>query len=166
MKIHFKKFLVSGLVIFLFIFYSFYDRVAGSTAGRIIPGEPASSLTGGKISYKDGEYLGSVADAYYGQVQVKAIILGGKITDVQFLDYPRDQQTSVLINSQAMPILKSEAVKIQGALVDTVSGATETSGAFIQSLASALNQALAPGQVLPQPQPRIQGPRGQDHEDD
>ncbi|MEI8174896.1 MAG: FMN-binding protein [bacterium] len=93
--------------------------------------------------YNDGEYVGDSVDAYYGNVQVKAIISGGKLTDIQFLDYPQDRGTSVRINSRALPILKKEAIKAQSANVNTVSGASETSPAFIKSLASALNQAKA-----------------------
>lgn len=88
--------------------------------------------------YKDGSYTGNSADAYYGYVQVKAIIFGGKITDVQFLDYPQDRGTSREINAQAMPYLTQEAIQAQNANVDTVSGATETSRAFRESLAAAL----------------------------
>lgn len=91
--------------------------------------------------YKDGQYDGRIADAYYGNVQVRAIIQGGKLTDVQFLSYPNDRNQSVEINSHALPILKSEAIKAQSAQVDIVSGATNTSNAFINSLSSALSQA-------------------------
>ena len=91
--------------------------------------------------YRDGAYTGNSADAYYGYVQVKAIIQGGKITDVQFLDHPSDRGTSIEINNQAMPYLISEAIQAQSANVDTVSGASETSGAFRESLGSALAQA-------------------------
>ena len=92
--------------------------------------------------YKNGTYTGSVADAFYGNVQVQAVISGGKITDVVFLQYPNDRRTSIEINSQAMPMLKQEAIQTQSAQVDGVSGATATSGAFIQSLSSALQQAV------------------------
>jgi uncharacterized protein with FMN-binding domain len=92
--------------------------------------------------YKDGTYTGSVADAFYGNVQVQAVVSGGKITDVIFLQYPNDRRTSIEINSQAMPLLKQEAIAVQSAQVDGVSGATATSGAFIQSLGSALSQAF------------------------
>lgn len=91
--------------------------------------------------YRDGTYTGQVADAYYGNIQVKAIISGGKLTDVQFLQYPNDRNTSVMINTQAMPYLKSEAIQAQSANVDIVSGATDSSRAFIISLGSALAQA-------------------------
>ncbi len=94
-----------------------------------------------KGQYKNGEFIGNIADAYYGNVQVKAVISGGKITDVQFLDYPHDRQNSIRINTYAMPILKSEAIKAQNAEVDVVSGASATSEAFKESLSSALAQA-------------------------
>ena len=91
--------------------------------------------------YRDGSYTGSVADAFYGNVQVKAIIQGGKIADVQFLQYPSDRSTSREINAQAMPYLTQEAIQSQNSNVDIVSGATQTSKAFRVSLASALAQA-------------------------
>lgn len=108
-----------------------------STPPPIIPTPPPVNI--GK--YKNGSYTGNVVDAYYGNVQVKAIISGGKITDVQFLDHPQSRSTSVRINSRAMPYLTSEAITIQDSNVDTVSGASFTSAAFRESLASALSQA-------------------------
>lgn len=95
----------------------------------------------GMSGYKDGQYTGDVADAYYGNIQVKATISGGKITDVVFLQYPSDRSTSVFINRQAMPYLKQEAIAAQSGNVDIVSGATLSSQAFIQSMNSALSQA-------------------------
>ena len=91
--------------------------------------------------YVDGSYTGSVADAYYGNVQVQAVISGGRLTDVQFLQYPNTHSTSVYINNQAMPYLTQEAIQAQSANVNIVSGATDTSMAFQQSLAVALAQA-------------------------
>jgi len=93
------------------------------------------------VSYKDGSYTGSIQDAYYGNIQVQAVISGGKITDVIFLQYPSDNRTSQRINSQADPMLKQEAIQVQSAQVDTVSGASASSQAFQQSLVDALSQA-------------------------
>jgi uncharacterized protein with FMN-binding domain len=93
--------------------------------------------------YRDGQYTGNVADAFFGDVQVKATIQGGRISDVQFLQYPSDRRTSVRINSYAVPALRNEAIRAQKAEVDIISGATLTSEAFIQSLQSALNKAKA-----------------------
>ncbi len=91
--------------------------------------------------YKDGTYTGSVEDAYYGNYQVAAVISGGKISDIQFLQYPNDNQTSLSINTQAMVYLKEEALQAQNANVDIISGASDSSMAFQRSLQTALNQA-------------------------
>jgi len=91
--------------------------------------------------YVDGNYTGRPENAYYGTVQVQVAIAGGQIADVQFLQYPNDRSTSRYINGQAMPILRQEAIQVQSANVNGVSGASDTSGAFQQSLASALSQA-------------------------
>lgn len=88
--------------------------------------------------YIDGSYTGTAADAYYGTVQVKAVVQNGKLVDVTFLQHPSDRSTSRAINNQAMPMLTQEAIVAQSAQVDGVSGATFTSQAFQQSLASAL----------------------------
>lgn len=112
-----------------------------SSTGSTTTTSNTNSTNQSSGSYKDGSYTGSVADAYYGNVQVKATISGGKITDVTFLQYPDTHQTSVYINQQAMPYLQQEAIKAQSSNVNIVSGATYTSQAFIQSLSSALSQA-------------------------
>jgi len=102
--------------------------------------QPTATVTKSGL-YKNGQYTGISANAFYGNVQVKVVISGGKITDVQFLDYPHDRRTSQYINAQAMPYLKNETIKAQSAQVDVISGATLTSEAFIQSLQSALSKA-------------------------
>jgi uncharacterized protein with FMN-binding domain len=96
-----------------------------------------------KGPYKDGAYTGGEVDAFYGLVQVEAVIQDGKIADVQFLEYPNDRRTSVRINSIAMPYLTTEAIQAQNANVDIISGATLTSEAFIMSLQAALRAAKA-----------------------
>jgi uncharacterized protein with FMN-binding domain len=124
-----------------------------TTAGGSVPptSAPAQTPTPTPVApkpvqtgmYVDGSYTGSVADAYYGNIQVEATISGGKLTDVTFLQYPNDRSTSREINQRAMTQLKAEAIQSQSATVDGVSGASDTSLAFEQSLASALSQAKA-----------------------
>ena len=46
-----------------------------------------------------------------------------------------------MINSQAMPWLKQEAIQAQSAYINIISGATLTSQGFAQSLYVALQQA-------------------------
>jgi len=106
------------------------------------PFQSTTSAANGKPpSYKDGTFTGAVTDAFYGNIQVQATIKNGKISDIQFLQHPSDALRSVAINEIAMSNLKQEAIQAQSASVAIVTGATDTSNAFIQSLQSALNQA-------------------------
>ena len=100
---------------------------------------PAPQISSGL--YKDGTYTGPTVDAYYGLVKVQATVQNGKITDVQFLQYPSDRRTSVEINNQAMPWLQQEALQVQSAHVNIISGATFTSEGFAMSLDAALKTA-------------------------
>jgi len=144
-----KKIIISSIAIIAFIIYAIFYQKSQGTTGSVPEGTgksatpQVSTQTSGSLtsSYKDGEYTGNPADAYYGTIQVKAIIKGGKLTDVQFLKYPNDQQESIEINSNAMPVLTQEAIQAQSAKVDIVSRATDSSNAFKESLASALAQA-------------------------
>lgn len=160
-----KKFILSTSVIILFSLYIYLQRnplvnpavPANQVAPTVTPTKtptlsiratttpaPTVQVTATPVplgKYKDGSYTGSVVDAYYGYIQVRVTVSGGKIANVEFLQYPNDRERSIQINTFAMPILKSEAISAQGANVDIVSGATDSSQAFIQSLASALSQA-------------------------
>lgn len=160
-----KKFLLSFGVIGMFLLYSWHQNQETQQATIIkpsntMPTQPVTEMvtsvptaTGSAPptlpsatpkpigQYKDGEYTGDQSDAFYGNIQVKAVIQNGKIADVIFLQYPNDRSTSIEINSQAMPYLKQEAIAAQSANVDIISGATDSSIAFRQSLNSALSQA-------------------------
>ncbi|MEK1852571.1 MAG: FMN-binding protein [Phyllobacterium sp.] len=98
-------------------------------------------MTARASGYVDGVYTGPAADAYYGLVQLQAVIENGRLSAIKILQYPSDRRTSVYINRQALPLLRDEAVSAQSAKVDIVSGATLTSRAFIRSLGGALKQA-------------------------
>lgn len=160
-----KKTLVSALIIGVFIFYSLRYRQSSSatpiadvprtaTAPSTASSPPASTSSGDSTAapsatdtpstrYKDGSYTGSVADAQWGYIQVKAIVKNGKLTDVQYLQYPNERDRSVEINQYADPQLTSEAIQAQSAQVDAITGATDTSFAFMQSLGDALAHAQA-----------------------
>lgn len=156
-----KKLIVSVVVVGTFIIYSLIHGHASPTAPTtLVPHTaPAPSATSAGPAgtatatsspsatpagqYRDGSYTGGVADAQWGYVQVKAVVQGGKLTDVQWLQYPNDRSRSVEINSIADPELTSEAIQAQSAQVDIITGATDSSEAFIQSLGDALSQAQA-----------------------
>ena len=91
--------------------------------------------------YKDGTYTGQIYNVYYGLVQVQAVVRNGQLASVQVLQYPTDRSTSRYINSQALPMLKSEVIQAQSANVNLISGATLTSMGFVRSLSSALANA-------------------------
>ena len=104
------------------------------------PAGAASNSAAPAGQYKNGTYTGTVADAFYGNLQATVTISGGKITDVTFPQYPTNGHSGQ-VSKQALPILKQEAIATQSANVNVVSGATQDSQAFQQSLASALAQA-------------------------
>lgn len=106
----------------------------GTTATPESAGTPANK-------YKDGTYTGSVVDSIYGPVQVAVTISGGKITQVDVPVYPDDGGNNTEVSNFSLPVLKQETIAAQSAEVDIVSGATQTSEAFQESLASALAHA-------------------------
>src|SRR5881397_3428437 len=65
-----------------------------------------------------------------------------RMTAVTVPVYPNHTDRSVFINQNALPILKAEALKAQSANINMVSGATDTSNGFEQSLQSAIVKAL------------------------
>lgn len=159
-----KKLLLAGFVLLSFVIYSLHGRrEAGhvtltantkqpsstattpspaSSGGNGSGSTPSHSIPPSSGTYKDGTYTGSTANAFYGYIQVQAVISGGKLTDVVFLQHPSDRSESEFINNQAMPLLKQEAIQAQSSQVDGVSGATDTSQAFVQSLETALQKAV------------------------
>ena len=150
-----KKYLQITIVLGAFFVLVFLRNIKGSNdsspvVSAPIIATPTPSFSSSKQAtptistagqYKDGIYTGSIADAYYGNIQVQVLISNGKLYDVVFLQYPSDNQTSESINTQAMPLLKEEALQKQSASVDVISGASYSSQAFIQSLGDALAQA-------------------------
>ncbi len=151
-----KKLAVSAVIIGVFLIYALAHARAsvgftpsqGSTGSSTDPtsGSGSSGSQQGNTSttagqYKSGSYTGAAADAQWGNIQVKITIQNGRLTNVQFLQYPNHRDRSVEINNYAMPQLSSEAISAQSAQVDIISGATDTSEAFIQSLGDALSQA-------------------------
>ena len=111
---------------------------ASNSAAQIPASSSSSSIPSG---YKDGTYTGSTVDVNYGLVQVQATVQNGKVAQVQFLQYPTDRRTSQRINAIAVPYLQQEAIQVQSANVDIISGATLTSEGFQMSLQSALANA-------------------------
>ena len=114
-------------------------QTAGSNSGT--PPTTGAGTVAPSGAYKDGTYTGAVTDAFYGNLQVIAVIQNGKLADVQFPVYPNDGGHTSQLSKTDLPVLKQEAIKAQSANVNIVSGATQLSQAFEQSLSSALAQA-------------------------
>ncbi|TDO48344.1 FMN-binding protein [Kribbella sp. VKM Ac-2571] len=86
-----------------------------------------------------------MVDTQYGPVQVEITVRGGRITKARALQHPSGDGTTDQINSYAVPQLNHEALAAQSANIDTVSGATFTSGGYRESLQSALDAAHQAG---------------------
>jgi uncharacterized protein with FMN-binding domain len=83
---------------------------------------------------------GNVANTAYGPVQVQVVISKStKIIKVNILEQPTATEHDLQIGQFAFPKLISETLSAQSARIDSVSGATYTSGGYIKSLQSALD---------------------------
>jgi uncharacterized protein with FMN-binding domain len=82
---------------------------------------------------------GQPATNPYGVVQVRLIITGSTITDVQALQLPNADGHSQGIAQMAVPILRQQVLAAQSAQINGVSGATYTSSGYAQSVQSALD---------------------------
>ncbi|MFH5878965.1 FMN-binding protein [Arthrobacter sp. NA-172] len=106
----------------------------------------SSSSTGatakaGASAKAGGTYAGTAVDTRFGTVQVQVTVKAGVITDVTALHLTDQEQRSVQISARAAPLLRSEVLSAQTANVQTISGATYTSEAYLTSLQAALDAA-------------------------
>jgi uncharacterized protein with FMN-binding domain len=119
---------VAGLVALLsFKTHSSAER-SGATPGNrpvLLPGERA--------------FAGEAANTVYGPVQVQVLVKAHKILKVNILQEPSTTNMDLQIGQFAFPRLIGETLTTQSARIDAVSGATYTSGGYIKSLQSALD---------------------------
>ena len=120
---------------------------SASTAASSAPSAPTASAskttktTSAGSGVKSGTFTGAAESTDFGNVQVQAVISGGKLTNVIVLQVPDRGGYEDQIVQIAVPELKSEALSAQSANIDVVSGATYTSQGYAESLQSALDQA-------------------------
>lgn len=113
---------------------------SGSGGSQVVAQQSPS--TGGNTSGNtSGQIAGQAYSTPFGNVQVQVTLQNGEITDIQTLQMPDGDRHSAQISSYVAPQLRSEALAAQSAQIDTISGATYTCLAYIQSLQSALDQA-------------------------
>ena len=76
----------------------------------------------------------------YGVLDVKVAASGSRITDVSVPLLQTAEPTSQQISTEAIAMLRAEALSAQGGRIDAISGATYTSEAYIQSLQAAIDK--------------------------
>jgi uncharacterized protein with FMN-binding domain len=109
-----------------------------------------------KVSVATKSFKGSAAQVdRWGELQVTIVVkkttttvgkkktVVRKMTAVNVPVYPNHTDRSVFINQQALPMLVQEALQAQSTRINLVSGATDTSYGFAQSLQAAILLAKA-----------------------
>ena len=113
------------------------------TASASASASPSGAAPAATSGLTDGTFTGSATNTRYGPVQVQITVTGGKIVDVQAVEYPTDNSRDRQINERAIPQLVSETLNAQSADIHLVSGATYTTQGYRDSLQSAIDQANA-----------------------
>jgi uncharacterized protein with FMN-binding domain len=117
-----------------------------TTSGSSAPASSASASSAARsksTSSTPRSYDGATVQTQYGDLQVRVVMTGSRLTDVIALRLTDSSSRSVQISASAAPILRREALAAQSAHIDSVSGASYTSAGYIQSLQSALDAARA-----------------------
>src|ERR1700760_1483602 len=114
---------------------------SAAAPGIVPPSGPVPSSSASSPRSRTTVVNGTVAQTRWGPVQVQVRISAGQITDVGVLQQPSGSDNDAEINGYALPKLKAETLAAQSAHIDTVSGATVTSGGYLESLQAALDAA-------------------------
>jgi uncharacterized protein with FMN-binding domain len=138
----------AGLVLLL-SFKTHTQSAGGSSAtadGEVVPGgagaiASASAASGTAASGPAKTVTGAAWPTIYGPVQIRITVRSGRITTVDALQFPQETVNDQQINAFAIPRLNQETLTADSAKIDTVSGATYTSGGYIGSLQNALDKA-------------------------
>ncbi len=114
------------------------------TAGAAGVGSASGAQAGGpiinaKVTAGERAIDGNVTNTAYGPVQVQVVVKNTRIVNVNILEQPSSTVHDLQIGQAAFPRLVSETIKAQSGRIDSVSGATYTSGGYIKSLQSALD---------------------------
>ena len=123
---------VAGLVALL----SFKTHSPSAERTVATPQQPPSLPSGERA------FTGNVADTAYGPVQVQLVMKSTRIVRVNILEQPSSTEHDLQLGQLAFPRLIGETIAAQSARIDTVSGATYTSGGYIKSLQSALDNGV------------------------
>lgn len=110
----------------------------GSSSSTTTPAASPSSSTTAPATTRTA--TGADESFQFGDVAVKVTVSGSKVTDVTIASLDAADGRSEAIDSYAIPQLEHQAISAGSANIDGVSGATFTSQAFDDSLASALSK--------------------------
>jgi uncharacterized protein with FMN-binding domain len=136
---------VAGLVALLTFRSHVPTSISAGTAGTAGAGSAAGTGAGGgpiinaKVTAGERAIDGKVTNTAYGPVQVQVLVKNTKIVNVNILVQPSSTVHDLQIGQMAFPRLVSETIKSQSGRIDSVSGATYTSGGYIKSLQSAID---------------------------
>lgn len=108
----------------------------GTPATAAAPPSPTTTPAT-KTTTVDGPVIGTP----YGDVQVRAVLRGSQLLDVEPLVLPSDRARSRRISEEAAPLLRTEALRAQSANIDLLTGASYTSEGYAESLQGALDAA-------------------------
>lgn len=104
-------------------------------------GTGTSGSSGSSGTSASGTYKGTAVQTRFGPVQVQITVSNGKITDITALQLTNTDGKSIQISNRAAPLLRSKVLAAQSADVQTVSGATITSDAYLTSVQAAIDAA-------------------------
>jgi uncharacterized protein with FMN-binding domain len=107
---------------------------APATIPSLPPAQSSQSPSAGAAPAETKTVNGTAETNKHGTVQVQVTFTGGQISDVKFLQLPNTGPSKM-----AGPRLVQETLTAQSASVDTVSGATQTSESYIDSLQAAID---------------------------
>jgi len=112
-----------------------------STTGAPSTTAPPATTTKKAPGGTSGTFTGTTVQTQWGPVQVRITLQNGRIVKAQAIKFPNDNHHDIEINSWAVPQLQEATVQANSAQIDSLSGATVTSGGYIASLQSAIDKA-------------------------
>ncbi len=131
-------------------------RTANTTAGSTQTASSASTASGSGSAAKTTQAgtagvvptgtrtaTGTDVQYGYGDLQVSVTVSGSKITNISLVKANVADSYSGTVDQVALPQLRQQALSVQSARINGVSGATYTSDAYAQSLQAALDKLKA-----------------------
>ena len=105
-------------------------------------GQPGATATSVPTAPPSGQRQATGADTPYpyGDLAVRVTVTGSRITDIAVARLQETDGRSVMIDQQAIPLLRQQVLAAQSTNIDGVSGATYTSQAYVDSVQSALDR--------------------------